>query len=281
MPYQYNVNPTPRTGQGAFGLVPGRLNLPSPSQDLSAQYPNLAPTNAALSADILAGLGGELSPGTVNMLQDQNAAWAIGAGMPATRPGSLSTNRFARNLGLTAEQLKNTAIGQYQSIIPTVAGTQTVAPGLQTEIASQNALNAAAPDPAAAQSYARNLFDRYMQTMAGAGGNRRMAPIYTPPTSTGTPFGAVAAADNQGMYVARGPQGGDETPAYQPRYGASPGGGGGYFYAGQQGGVEDVASQLGIDPAYLQGYDLGDYAYAEGTPGGGYDVGQLAWDLGL
>jgi len=60
----FNVNPAPVQGNGTFGAVPGQIGMPSPSGDLSAAYPNMAGTNAALSTSILSKLRGQLSPGT-------------------------------------------------------------------------------------------------------------------------------------------------------------------------------------------------------------------------
>lgn len=172
----YNPNPAPRGGNGPFGAVPGPVGLPNPSGDLSAAYPNLSGTNSAVSGDILAGLNGQLSPGTLRQLQDYNAQYATASGMPGTNAisGTLANNRGARDLGSFTENLKNKAIDQYNATIPTVSRTQTVTPELQTQIADRNSVYGAAPDPTQAQNYARQLFNQYYQGLrnpAGGTGN--------------------------------------------------------------------------------------------------------------
>lgn len=166
-PGTFNVSPAPRTGQGPFGLVPGNVGVPTPAADLGTQYPNLSGTNATISGNILAGLEGQLSPGTIAALQDANAAWGVSSGMPGS---GLVRNRGARNLGLTAEQLQAQALQQYNQTIPTISRTQTVSPELQSEIAQWNAIMNAAPDPAQAQNYAQGLFAAYMQALGGGRG---------------------------------------------------------------------------------------------------------------
>lgn len=165
------INPAPQPGSGAFGAVPGPIGLPNPAGDLAAQFPNLAGANRSVSGDIMSELGGQLSPGTQNMLQDLGAAWSIGSGMPGSQFGRYRT---ARDLGLMSEQLSQQGLRDYASLIPTISRTQTVSPELQTEIATQNAINRAAPDPTQAASYAKQLFDQYLSALRGpAGGTGR------------------------------------------------------------------------------------------------------------
>jgi hypothetical protein len=173
--YSYNVNPGTQSGSGAFGSVPGALSLPNPYADLSSVYPNLAGTNAAMSNTISAQLGGQLSPGTLSAMQDYEAQFAAGSGMPGTnaRPGTLMYNRGVRDIGTTAEAQVQAGQKAYNQTIPTISGTQTVSPALQTEIAGQNALNASAPNPTAANSYAQQLYNQYLSQTRGPGGGTR------------------------------------------------------------------------------------------------------------
>lgn len=211
MAYTYPTTPAPRTGQGPFGMVPGNIALPQPAQDLAAAYPNLGQTNAAVSRSIMAGLEGELSPATINALQDANAAFGISSGMPGMRPGSFLNFRLGRNIGTTAEALKNQAIQQYNALIPTISGTQTVSPQLQTQIAEQNAINLAAPDPRAAASHAEELYNRYLSQMSGGtriAGGGGPAP-YTPPA---LPSAAPVAPDTRGTNIGGVTYYGGQTP---------------------------------------------------------------------
>jgi hypothetical protein len=225
--------------------VPGIIDVPKPAQDLGAQYPNLGRTNAALSSDILAGLQGQLSPGTLRDLQDFNAAQGVASGMPLS---GFNTSRLGRNIGLTAEGLKNTAIGQYNSTIPTISGTQTVNPALQTSISESNAINSSAPDPTAAASHAEQLYQRYLQGLSNPGGGINRGGGGAPWWATNASSGP-AAADSMGEVVARGPAGGTVSTG-----GGAPGFEGGYsgndildYYGLSQGDATD----MGLTPEDL------------------------------
>lgn len=180
----FNLHPQPTSGQGAFGAVPGQLGLPDPAGDLARQVPGLSGLNSSASAGIQAKLNGELSPGTLNALKNASAQYGVSSGMPGS---GLSSNQFLGNVAGASEAQQAAGIQQYNSYIPTVSGTQTVNPALQNEIATQNSLNAAAPDPTQAASYAKQLFDQYLAQMRGPGGG----------TSGGPGGGSGAAAINR------------------------------------------------------------------------------------
>ena len=166
-------NPQPTYGSNtATGMVPGAITAPDPSADLAAQYPNLYSTNSAISSDILAGLKGQISQSDLNYMQDQSAGKAAASGMPGTNvmSGTLMGNRSARDIGKMQYQVQQDAINNYNKTIPTVSNTQTLSPTLQTEIAGTNAVNAASPNPASAQSYAQQLYDQHLQAARGPGG---------------------------------------------------------------------------------------------------------------
>ena len=175
----YNVLPQPTAYNPTFGGIPGPIGVPNPSADLLAQLPGLGDLNAAASTDVLSQLRGSLSPGTQKLLQDASAQFGVRSGMPLS---GLARNKNLRDLGLTSEQMINQGIKNYASLIPTVSSTQTVNPALQAEIASRNALTAAAPVPGQAQSYAQSLFDKYLQMMRGPAGGTSTA---TSPASVG------------------------------------------------------------------------------------------------
>lgn len=168
-PSGFNLNPQPTTGNGPFGAVPGQLGLPDPAGDLAHQIPGLSNLNSAASSGILGKLNGQLSPGTLNALKNASAQFGVSSGMPGS---GLSSNSFLGNVAGASEAQQTAGVQQYNSFVPTVSGTQTVNPALQNEIATQNSLNAAAPDPTQAASYAKQLFDQYLSSMRGGGGNR-------------------------------------------------------------------------------------------------------------
>ena len=163
----FTLNPQPQKGNGPFGAVPGALGLPNPYGDLKKVMPTLPDQNAALGSAILSKLKGELSPETVANIQDAAARFGVSSGMPGS---GLAQNRTLRDLGLATEAQIASGINAYNQTMPVVSGTQTVSPALQAQIAETNAINAAAPNPAEAASYAQGLFSAYLNKMRGPGG---------------------------------------------------------------------------------------------------------------
>lgn len=169
-----NYVPSPQYGSGTYGAVPGVITAPNPAEDLAAQYPDLFGTNSLISGNIRSGLQGNISQPDLNYMQDQAAGAAAASGMPGSnvRAGTLMGNRSARDIGKLQYQIQQDAIDNYNRTIPTISSTQTLSPQAQLEVAGTNATNAAAPNPAAAQSYAQQLYDRYKASASGGGGNR-------------------------------------------------------------------------------------------------------------
>jgi hypothetical protein len=155
-------------GSSIFGSVPAQLPMPNPYKDLSAVYPNLSGTNAQASAAILSKLKGQLSPDTVSAINDAAARFGVASGMPGS---GLAHNRTLRDLGLTSEQEQQQGLADYASLIPAISGTQTVRPETQFGINETNSINAAAPNPTAANTYAQSLFDKYLKMLGGSGGS--------------------------------------------------------------------------------------------------------------
>lgn len=161
-------NPAPRAGQGAYGAVPGAISNPNPFGDLSALYPNLSGANSQISKNIMDELTGQLSPSTINNIRNQAASFGVSSGLPGS---DFAGYQGLTNLGLTTEKLQGQGLQDYLNAITGISKTQTVDPALQTEIATQNSVWNAAPDPAAAAKEQQNLFDEYLKkTMSPAGG---------------------------------------------------------------------------------------------------------------
>jgi hypothetical protein len=144
--------------------------------------------NSALSQNILDQLGGNISTNSLDALRNAAAQWGVGSGLGVDNGAGLMTNKlFGNVLGFSEGQIDK-GIRNYNSTIPTVSSTQTLSPALQiqvaqgnqnaenqanqfnSQIAATNATNAAAPNPATANSYAQQLFDQYLQSMRGPGG---------------------------------------------------------------------------------------------------------------
>lgn len=250
----FNPNPAPHGGVGVFGAVPGQLGLPDPYGDLSAHLPGLANLNAGASGVVQSQLSGELSPETQAAIQDAAARFGISSGMPGS---GLVGYRTARDFGLTAMQLQQQGLQNYGPLIGAISSTQTLNPALQNEIASQNAINAAAPDPSQAGSYAKNLFDQYLATIGqnrgggttrvggtggGGGGQGSGTGIYAQPIiSPSGRYGGGQYSDSTGYNDQGYPALGGGTGAFAaPQAPVAPSYGGGYqdytgFGAGQPG----------------------------------------------
>ena len=232
LPYYSATSPTPQPGSGPFGAVPGVIpgvtpvtasytpipsavttGMPDPFGDLSRIYPNLSGTNQAVSGDILSQLAGQLSPSTIAALQNASATFGVGMGTPGSAFGA---NYGVQSVGQTAEALQQQGLQNYNSILPTVSGTQTVSPSVQANIGEfnagaqnqvaqanaaqqnqlsqfnagvgnqanltnlgvteQNALDAAAPNPTQSASYAQQLFNQYLAAMRSPAGGTLRMP---------------------------------------------------------------------------------------------------------
>lgn len=177
----------PRT---AFGTVPRPVAMPNPAADLAAQYPGLSEQNAQISSNIMSELEGQLSPETLNSIRDASAVYGVTSGMPGS---GLQTNRTLRDLGLTTEQVQGKGLEDYLNAITGISRTQTVAPELQTEINTQNAIWASAPDPAMAARRQETLFDKYLRSLSGPAGGTGANPL-----GAGAPVGAIGRRDLYG-----------------------------------------------------------------------------------
>jgi hypothetical protein len=164
--FNYNVTPPPTSGTDAFGKVPGSISLPQPMEDLGNVYPNLSGTNAAASAALTSRLQGQLSPDTLKQIQDASATFGVTSGMPGS---GLAQNRSLRDVGLMSEQVQGQGLQEYGPVLGAASRTQTVSPETEIGVAEQNALNLAAPNPAAASSYATGLFEHYLSSLRGGG----------------------------------------------------------------------------------------------------------------
>lgn len=142
--YSPSISPAARRGSSAYGMVPGAIGLPNPAGDLAARYPNLSGANEQLSSNIMSQLEGELSPETVDALRQNAAQFGVSSGMPGS---DFAKFKGLRSLGLATEQMQGEGLRNYLAAITGISNTQTVRPELQTEIATQNAVWNAAPDP--------------------------------------------------------------------------------------------------------------------------------------
>lgn len=165
---------------GTFGTIPAPVPMPNPYGDLSNVYPNLSGTNQKVSGDISSQLSGSLSSDTVQNILNSAATFGQTSGMPGS---GLAKNIVPKDIGTTSQALEQQGIGNYNQTIPTVSGTQTVAPSLQADINANNSLWQSSPDPTQAAAYTQNLFQQYLNQLKGpASGTLSWAG----PTGSGT-----------------------------------------------------------------------------------------------
>lgn len=218
-------------GTGPFGMVPGTIGMPDPRGDLAKAFPQLGQAQGAAGSDILAKLGGQISPGTMAALQNAAATFGVKTGMPGS---GLQWNNLFGNIAGFAENQAQQGIQDLNQFLPMVSQTQTVPPALQAEIASQNALNLAAPTPSAQAKYQQDLFGGYANALRGRTGGGSPAapaapltrptwasdvpnppfvpsPIYDPSAGMGLTYGGVTHTSPPAYFDPTKPYGGGTT----------------------------------------------------------------------
>lgn len=183
----------PAPSAASVGSNVAQVPLANPYTDLT-QVPGLSGlgnTNAAAMGDINSMLAGQLSPATVNSIQNYAASRGISGGMPGA---NIFQNLGAESIGQTAEGLEQQGIQDYPSFVGAVNSTQTNSPALQFQSGLTNAQNAAAPNPTAAASYAQQIYNAMLQQTQRASGGSGYSISGLPTTSTGTsgPTGNLA-----------------------------------------------------------------------------------------
>ena len=174
----FNANPSPVSGTNPFGYIPGNVQNP---------IPNASSRNTSAGNDIASELSGQLSPGTLNALQTAAAEFGTNNGMPGFNPGTLTSNAFLGNVAGASENLMHQGLSDYGSL---------TSPAFQTNLAQQNAVNAAAPDPTQAANYAQQLYNEYLQALAQGGGSKNPAGGTSQPQSPASPVSGGTNPNN-------------------------------------------------------------------------------------
>lgn len=95
-------------------------------RNVSAIYPNLSESTGQASNNILHELQGELSPETINSIQDEAARFGILSGMPGSQ---FSGHRGLRNLGLTVQGTQGQGLQDFLNTLKGYSGTLTPSTG--------------------------------------------------------------------------------------------------------------------------------------------------------
>lgn len=139
-PYQSATVP----GAGVYGGQPVQVGIPpSRYQQLSSVDPGFASNAQAASSFLNSELMGMLSPASLSALQDKSASWGVSSGMPRSglAQDQWDYSRTAQTLGLQQHGLND--LGNYANWM----GSLQLDPALAAQIASQNSIWAASPNP--------------------------------------------------------------------------------------------------------------------------------------
>ena len=207
MAYDYNINPKPQSGSGAYGAVPGAIGIPPNLYSQVNDIKGAAPLAPKVAQNIGYGAAGQIDPDVQSLLQDKAATLGVTSGSTGLGYGTFAGNNYLKSLGLTSYQQKQQATNDYLNFLPTVGKTMTD-PELALTTAQQNAVWKAAPNPGQAAG-AMTAATRNGFNYAGGGGGM-------PSFSTGG--GAPAPSLPTGGWD---PTGGFTNPAI----GYGPGGG--------------------------------------------------------
>lgn len=154
---------------GTFGTNVGQIAQPkSIYQELQQNVPNYGALTTTATNNIGNELSGNINPQTLQMLQNQAGTRGITSGMPGS---GLNFETLLGNEGLTSQNLQHQGLTDYNTFTGT-AGSQQTDPSLAFGVASQNAVDAAAPDPTAANTYAQYLFQKYLNPAGSTGGGQ-------------------------------------------------------------------------------------------------------------
>lgn len=183
MSSSYILNPGSTSYSAAYGGVPGQLGLP-PSiwEQLNSNVPGYSGLTQGAVNDIGSMMRGELSPGTESNIANTGAARGVAMG----QPNSPLVNSMDMSLtGTTSNGLEQQGVNDYGTFTGTV-GAEQQNPALMNEIATQNAVDASAPNPAAAAA----AMMAEMMAMRGPQGGSSM-PAGTVLGGGGSPSGSV------------------------------------------------------------------------------------------
>ena len=251
----FNLAPGVGTGSGAYGGVPGSIGAPpSIFSQVNQAVPGAAGLATGAAGNIASQEAGMLSPGTQNLLQNNAAAMGISVGQPGGLPGNtISNENQLTNMGLTSEGLSQQGDQNYLSFLGGVGQTQ-LNPSLLTDIASNNATMAAAPNPAAAAAQQQQQMLQYFNLLRGpqnfgsggtklasstpnlVGGGGFSNALGVPTTGAGAPGAGAGSIQIPGTgggyqddmaYSNPGATGGSPGPATGPYYGGFSNDGGG------------------------------------------------------
>jgi len=173
----------PGAGSNAYGYQVGQVGAP-PSiwEQLSQNLPGFSDLTSTGTSGIMDELKGVLSPSTTMNLANTAASRGVQLGQPNSPLSSMINLNL---LGTTSENLKSKGLSDLNSFLSTT-GQMQQSPQLLSQIAEQNAINAAAPNPEEAAQQQIATYRQMMQEMMSQANPASGAPsFYQPATPSG------------------------------------------------------------------------------------------------
>lgn len=192
----YNLNPGTQSGSGPYGAVPGPVTAPpSIYQQTAKVNPALGKQTAQQGQNVLNELSGVLSPETLQNIQQHAAEMGVASGMPGSQFGQFGE---LRSIGLDSQALQHQGLQDYLGSLQGIGASQ-LSPNLIAEIATNNAMMRAAPNP---EEAAQALQSAYAGGMSPGGRQTRtLSPAPAPYTSP-TGVDPYAQEPNYGQVMA-------------------------------------------------------------------------------
>lgn len=160
---------------GAPQPAGNNYNSTNYNSNFSALYPNLGATQAQAASNTLSRLRGELSPETLNTIQDTAARFGITSGIPLGTGGNTVTGNLGRRLtGLTSEGLQSQGLQDYLNTLGAYSGTLMPRPGdiigaetsrYSTDVGARTAADALSEQARQFTQQLRNRQAEFGQTM--------------------------------------------------------------------------------------------------------------------
>lgn len=145
--------PTPTTGTGAYGQVPGTTTTVDPLALWRTFYPNLGADTAAASGIVRSQMAGQLTPEVQRAVTDAANARGVAGGVGGS---PFAGSVIARDLGLTTLNLQNQGVSNFGNLLGNYQ-QNLVAP--TTALSQENAVLASAPNPAAAAAEQQRVYE--------------------------------------------------------------------------------------------------------------------------
>ena len=188
-------------GSGAgnpYGSKVGNIPLPTNLYtQVNTAIPNIANSGGTAASVINNELAGVVNPDVQNLIQNKAASMGVAQGIPGSQ---FQQNNELTSLGLTSMGQQEKGIADYLKFIGGTGSLMTD-PNLAFNVSETNAVNAAAPNPAAASGQMQYNFDQYLNSMSGANDRSGAGANHFYPVGTSFNPSAPASANSMWDYL--------------------------------------------------------------------------------